>query len=55
MNWLSLTNNAVEVQDFRKSTDHFRGIYGIYLKLIKEDQNIPSNVWEVFGHSRSRS
>ena len=22
-----------EVQDFRRITDHFRGIYGIYLKL----------------------
>ena len=24
------------VQDFRKITDHFRGIYGLYLKLIKK-------------------
>ena len=24
----------VEVQDFRRITDHFRGIHGIYLKLI---------------------
>ena len=24
----------VKVQDFRNITDHFRGIYGIYLKLI---------------------
>ena len=27
----------VEVQDFRKSTDHFRGIYRIYLKLVKKN------------------
>ena len=24
----------VEVQDFKRITDHFRGIYGMYLKLI---------------------
>ena len=27
----------VEVQDFRKITDHLRGIYTIYLKLIKKN------------------
>ena len=26
----------VEAQDFRKITDRFRGIYGIYLILIKK-------------------
>ena len=34
----------VEVQDFRKSTDHCRGIYGTYLKSMKaaklEDVNM---------------
>ena len=25
---------AVEVQDFRRITDHFQGIYGIYLRLM---------------------
>jgi hypothetical protein len=28
------TDEPVEVQGFRRITDHFRGIYGIYLKLI---------------------
>ena len=27
----------VEVQDFRRITNHFRGIYGIYLKCIKQN------------------
>jgi hypothetical protein len=26
--------SPVEVQDFKRITDHFRNIYGIYLKLI---------------------
>ena len=29
-------SKPVEVQDFKKYTSHFRGIYRIYLKLIKE-------------------
>jgi hypothetical protein len=29
-----VTNEPVEVQDFRRITDHFRGVYAIYLKLI---------------------
>ena len=29
----------VEVHDFRKFTDHFRGIYGPYLKSMKKEQN----------------
>ena len=35
MNRLSLRKNRLEVQDFRKPTDHFRGIYGIYCKVIQ--------------------
>ena len=35
-NRLLVTDELVEVQDFKKTTDHFRGIYGMYLKLIKE-------------------
>ena len=36
-NRLLVTNEPVEVhQDFRKITDHFRGIYRIYPNLIKE-------------------
>ena len=30
-------NEPVKVQDFRKSTHHFRGIYGIHLKVIKRN------------------
>ena len=30
----------VEVQDCRKITDHFRGIYRIYLNLIKENRRM---------------
>ena len=30
----------VEVQDFRKVTDHFRGILGMYLTLIKRNRKI---------------
>jgi hypothetical protein len=35
----------VEVQGFRKFTDHFRGICGIYFKLIKKNQKITSCDW----------
>jgi hypothetical protein len=31
---LVVTHEPVEVQDFRRSTNHFGGIYGIYLKFI---------------------
>ena len=31
---------AVEVQDFRKITDRFRGIYRICLKLIEKSQKM---------------
>jgi hypothetical protein len=39
-NQLLLTDESVEVQDFWKSTNHFRGIYGIYLKLIKKKSKV---------------
>ena len=29
-----VTDEPVEVQDFMRITDHFRGIHGIYLILI---------------------
>jgi hypothetical protein len=35
--WL-VTDEPVDVRDFRKITDHFRGIYGrIYLKRMKQN------------------
>jgi len=37
MNWLSFEKLLVEVQDLRKITDHFRGVCGIYFKLIKKN------------------
>jgi hypothetical protein len=33
---LLVTSALVEVQDFRKKIIHFRGIRGLYLKLMKE-------------------
>ena len=35
-----VTNEPVEVQDCRKITDHFRGIYRIYPHLIKESRRM---------------
>jgi hypothetical protein len=34
--WLSLRNYLVEVQHCRRITDHFRGIYGIHLNLMRK-------------------
>ena len=33
-------NESIEVQDFKKFTDHSRGIYTISLKLMKKDQKM---------------
>ena len=33
---------TIEVQDCRKITDHFRGIYRIYPNLIKENRRMPT-------------
>ena len=38
INRLSLRNSRLEVEDFREITDHFRRIYGIYLKLVEENR-----------------
>ena len=35
-----VTDEPVEVQDCRKITDRFRGIYRVYLNLIKENWRI---------------
>ena len=34
---VEIETQPVEVQDFKKITDHFRGLYGIYRKSIKEE------------------
>ena len=39
-----VTDHPVQVQDFRKLTHHFRGIYGIYLKLMKKTQKITTTI-----------
>ena len=39
-NGLQVTNEPIEVQNFRKIIDHLRGVYGIYLKLIQKNQKI---------------
>jgi hypothetical protein len=46
-NWQLVTDEPVEfekipveVQDCRKITNHFRGIYGIYPDLIKENRRM---------------
>jgi hypothetical protein len=36
----SATNELVEVQDYKKITDHFRGIYTIYSNFIKENRRM---------------
>ena len=33
-----LTNEPVEVQDYMKFTERFRGVYGMYFGLIKNKQ-----------------
>ena len=40
MNWQLVTDEPVEVQEYKKITDHFRGIYRIYPNLIKENWGI---------------
>jgi hypothetical protein len=35
-----VTDEPVEVQDCRKITDHSRGIYRVYPKLIKENRRM---------------
>ena len=39
-NWQLVSNETVEVGDCREITDHFRGIFIIYPKLIKEDRRM---------------
>ena len=48
-NWQLVTNEPVEfektpgvVQDSRKITDHFRGIYRVYPNLVKENRWMPT-------------
>jgi hypothetical protein len=36
-NWPLVTDVPVEVQDIRKNSHYFRGIYGLCLKLMKKN------------------
>ena len=46
----------VEVQQFRKTIDRFGGIYGIYLKLMKEElercEHVTSWTWKHYDRIR---
>jgi len=39
-NWLLVTDEPVEVQDFRKITNFFGGIYRTFHNLIKENRKM---------------
>ena len=39
-NWQLVVDKPVEVQDCKKFTDHFKGIYRIYPNLIKENRKM---------------
>ena len=44
-----VTYKMVEVQDFKEITNRFRGIYRIYLKLVKETErlhHVPGWTWK---------
>jgi hypothetical protein len=38
-------NESVEVQDCRKITDYYRGLYRVYPKLIKENRRMSTCNW----------
>jgi hypothetical protein len=39
-NWQLVTNEPVEVQDYKKTIDHSRGIYRICPNLTKENRRV---------------
>ena len=45
MSRLRLRNNILKFKTIMKITKKFRGLYGIYLKLMKENQNITTCDW----------
>ena len=45
MTRLSLRDNWLKLKDFRKITDHFRGIHRIYPRLIKKNWKITMRHW----------
>ena len=40
VNHVSFKKQPIEIQDFRRITDHFRIIYGIYLNLLYKNQRM---------------
>ena len=59
--WVWENQGEFEDQDFRKTTDRFRGIYDIYLNLIKKSRKIttrnrlvlePLRFWPVTGYAQ---
>jgi hypothetical protein len=51
MNQLSLRNNLLKFKTFQKITDHFRGLYKTYLKIVKENPNITTCEWFGLGNT----
>ena len=49
MNWLRLRKLPVEVWDFKKFTDHFRGIWRLHLKLFKKERKKTKKCQHVTG------
>ena len=50
---LLVSDKLVEVQNFKKITDHYRGFYGMYLKLMRKNRKVIQHVtgwtWETLG------
>ena len=46
---IEFEKQPVEVQDFRKITNHFRGIYRIYPNLTERCQIVTGWTWKHFG------
>jgi hypothetical protein len=51
-NWLLVTkepvefkNNQLKFKTLGKEIHHFRGLYGIYIKLIKKNRRTPTCDW----------
>ena len=62
MNWLSLRNNQLKFQNFRRTTDHLKRIQRIFLKLIKKNRQMltcnqfglgNTRIWPIMPPKRS--
>ena len=61
MNWLSLRNNQLKFQNFRRTTDRLKRIQRIFLKLIKENWKMltcnqfglgNTRIWPIMPHQK---